>query len=133
MPKRTEGKFHIINLDHESGPCTHWVVLYSFRKKPIYFDSVGVWPPKELTKINNLMFNDYRIESRNSRSCGLYCIYVCDQLLAGRHFIDILLDFSPSDFMLNETKILNEMNKPLAAVGLGAKALNAVGNTDLGE
>ena len=70
-------------------------------------------------KIKNLVFNDYRIQSSNSRSCGLYCIYVCDQLLAGREFIDILLDFSPSDFMLNETKILNEMNKPLAAVGLG--------------
>ena len=38
------------------------------------------------------------------------------------HSSDILLDFSPSDFMLNETKILNEMNIPLAAVGLGERS-----------
>ena len=110
MPKRICGKFYIINLDYSTGPGTHWVALYNVGPKPIYFDSFGVWKPKELTKIKNLVFNDYRIQSRNSRSCGLYCIYVCDQLLASREFIDILLDFSPIDFMLNEAKILNKMN-----------------------
>ena len=98
IPRRISAKFYIINLDDSTGPGTHWVVLYNVSRRPIYFDSFGVWPPKELTKIENHVFNDYyRIQSRNSSSCGLYCIYVCDQLLAGREFIDILFDFSPSD------------------------------------
>ena len=90
MLKRTEEKFFIINFDNVPGLGSHWVVLYNLRTMLIYFDSFGVWPPKELMKIKNLVFNDYRIQSSNSRSCGLYCIYVCDQLLAGRQFIDIL-------------------------------------------
>ena len=98
IPKRIGAKFYIINLDDSTGPGTHWVALYNVGRKPIYFDSFGVWPPKELMKIKNLLFNDYRIQSRNSRSCGLYCIYVCDQLLAGREFIDINIAKSSTIF-----------------------------------
>ena len=93
MPNHIERKFYIINLDDESGPGTHWVVLYNLRKRPIYFDSFGVWPPKELGPIENLVNNEYRIQSFNSSSCGLYCIYIIDELLTGRDFLDILLDF----------------------------------------
>ena len=105
MPNHIERKFYIINLDDESGPGTHWVVLYNLRKKPIYFDSFGVWPPKELGQIENLVINEYRIQSFNSSSCGLYCVCIIEELLAGRKFVDILSDFSPSDFLLNERKI----------------------------
>ena len=110
MPKHIERKFYIINLDDESGPGSHWVVLYNLRKTPIYFDSFGVWLPKELTKIKNLVINECRVQSLNSTTCGLYCIYIIDELLAGREFVDILLDFSPSDYENNEFKILNMMS-----------------------
>ena len=42
----------------------------------IYFDSFGVWPPKELGKIRNFVYKEYHIQYLNSSSCGLYCIYI---------------------------------------------------------
>ena len=107
-------KFYIINLDDENGPGTHWVVLFMSRVGlPIYFDSFGVYPPKELNFIENLYFIPYRIQATNSRNCGLYCIYFINQTLKGRKYIDIVLDFDKNDYNENERRIYFHFSKVL--------------------
>ena len=90
MPKKLQKKFYIINLDDETGPGTHWVLMYNIQNPPIYFDSFGVWPPRELYQIKNLLFNEYRVQKLDSNLCGLYVIYIVDELLKKREFMDIL-------------------------------------------
>jgi hypothetical protein len=102
-------QFYIINTDNQYGKGYHWVLLYNCDgKQIIYFDPFGV-PPLE--EIENLMqksgktgiYNTYRIQHLNSKLCGVFCIYVADELLKrNRKFYEILADFSNSDFLSNE-------------------------------
>ena len=91
------------------GRATHWVVLYNLRKKPVYFDSFGVWPPQELAKIKNLVSNEYRTQSHDSSNCGLCCIHIMNELLARRKFFNILLDFSPTNYEKIDMNIFNTL------------------------
>ena len=47
-------------------------------------------------------YNSYRVQSLDSEACGLFCVYVLDELNKGRDYIDVLTDFHPSDYMANE-------------------------------
>ena len=105
-------KFYIINLDDETGPGTHWVVLF-MSEVPIYFDSSGVYPPKELNFIKNLYFIPYRIQATNSRICGLYCLYFINEALKGRKYMDIVLDVDKNDYNENERRIYFHFSKVL--------------------
>lgn len=51
--------------------------------------------------------NKYRIQELNSKSCGVYCIYVINFLLKGKSYIDILSHFDPKDYIKNENVIIN--------------------------
>ena len=110
-------KFYILNLDDETGPGTHWVVLFMHRyltkRVPIYFDSFGVYPPKELNFIENLYFIPYRIQATNSRICGLYSLYFINQALKGRKYMDIVLDVDKNDHNENERRIYFHFSKVL--------------------
>lgn len=102
IPKTLRKKFYVINLDKQTGPGTHWVLLFNINS-PKYFDSFGA-PPIEEIKIP-VTSNRYRVQAMNSQNCGLYCIYFADELLKGRQLIDILLDFDPVDYENNERQI----------------------------
>ena len=55
--ERLEKKFYVINIDEETGPGTHWVVLFmSTKSVPIccYVDSFDVYPLKALNFSENL-------------------------------------------------------------------------------
>jgi len=47
-------------------------------------------------------YNTYRVQALDSEACGLYCVYVLDELHKGRDYIDVLTDFDPSDYVANE-------------------------------
>ena len=114
---RLKESFYIVNLDDKGGPGTHWVVVYNLGKNCIYFDSFGVSPPEEvLDKMREtgkqLVMNSYRIQDLASINCGFYCIYIIDQLLLGRQYIDVLTDFNPKQYIANDSFIEDRFPLP---------------------
>ena len=104
-----EDKFYIINTDNQYGKGYHWVLLFNCKAdKIIYFDSFGVPPLKEIeTLMRNSgkdgVYNTYRVQHLDSKLCGVFCIYVADELMKGdRELYEILTDFSNSNYKLNE-------------------------------
>ena len=100
-------KFYIINLDDQQGPGTHWVIVFNVGESCIYFDSFGVSPAEEILhkmrqSKKSVVGNIYRIQGLSSSNCGFYCIYVIDELLVGRQYIDILTDFDPKNYNKND-------------------------------
>ena len=95
----------IFNLDPHDKPGSHWVALYCDLNKMelYYFDSYGVYPPKE---VENLMFrlkeqgklekkeiklyyNDIRHQYKNSE-CGMYSMNFIIEFLEGNSFKKII-------------------------------------------
>jgi hypothetical protein len=109
LPKKCESKFYIINLNKQHEKGSHWVAVMSF-DRCYYFDSFGVYPPPEIETFmkssgKNIITNIYRIQALNSIKCGYFCIYMIDEMCKGRKFYDVLLDFDPNDFKLNDNLI----------------------------
>jgi len=50
------------------------------------------------------------VQELGTDTCGLYCIYIIDELNKGRKYINILTDFDPIDFNKNEHFIKNYKN-----------------------
>ena len=73
--------FHVINLAQKN-PGTHWTVLAIPKSLncAYYFDSYGVIPDDSIInslkkqKINKIYFNQYAIQSLNSKACGYFCL-----------------------------------------------------------
>ena len=80
--------------------------------KGVCFDTGGVLP-KEMNFIISLHFVPYRIQTSNSRNCGLYCLYLVNQTHKDRKYIDILLDFDKHDYNQNERRIYFHFSKAL--------------------
>lgn len=103
--------FYIFNLDSKAGPGTHWIVIYNCNPtQVIYFDPFGVDPPEELLSLmrktkKQMIMNTYRIQALASKSCGVYCVYIIDNLNRGDTFLNILTHFSPADYEQNEKVI----------------------------
>ena len=91
----------IFNLDKHTQSGSHWVAMFcSIPKKEIYYwDSYGMKPPKEVTKLMNrlkkqgkkidmnmkIKINDNRHQFKGSE-CGVYCINFIVNLLEGKTF-----------------------------------------------
>ena len=94
------GKFYILTLDSNPfGEGTHWVLLYLVNKnEAIYFDSFGLPPAERISwfcrRFKNRMRNIGQIQDIKSSSCGWYCLYVCDKLLSGMNFADVVESFN---------------------------------------
>lgn len=76
----------ILNLDHASGPGTHWVAYKKYKDKILYFDSFGnLKPPIEVIKYFRSREKDCRIiynhdayQSYGSVNCGQLCLkFLC--------------------------------------------------------
>ena len=69
---------YVTNLDDFKSIGTHWIALYKYCNKVIYFDSIGVKHiPKEIKKfIGNNITNIYRIQA--------YDLIMCDYRLYAR-------------------------------------------------
>ena len=94
----------VFNLDPHDKPGSHWVSFFGDLKKGklYYFDSYGLEPPKEVSKLvdrlikqgedNNMKFEYKENKLRhqyNESECGVYSINFIEQMLEGTDF-DVL-------------------------------------------
>ena len=101
-------KVWIINMeDSDAGGGSHWIVCSLLNPEHgIYFDSYSTPPPPDILKFmkrhrhQNFM-NSAEVQSLKSTSCGWYCLYIINNLMKGRKFLDILDDFT-DDLESNE-------------------------------
>ena len=79
LAKANPKKFYIINMSKRADGGSHWTLLF----ENLYFDSFGCAPTTAVAPFvsvwNNTPYQDF-----HSSACGFYCIYVADNLLAGR-------------------------------------------------
>ena len=66
-----------VNIDNGSQGGTHWTCFIMKNNKSYYFDSFVGQPNKFL--LNQLpkpiMYHNYKIQDKNSKLCGSYCLY----------------------------------------------------------
>jgi hypothetical protein len=68
---------YVVNLDKTDGNGTHWVAIYYKPEYILYFDSYGVYPPKEIidnAKSKNLYYSNFIIQEQMSILCGWLCL-----------------------------------------------------------
>ena len=114
--KYNDKRAWIINMeDSDAGGGSHWCLLSLLDGgNGIYFDSYATPPPKDVLNFmkrhrsNNFM-NNTEVQSLKSTSCGWYVIYILNNLIKNRKFLDILDDFT-EDLNHNE-KVLREYFK----------------------
>ena len=113
----SDDEIGVVNFDNSDGNGTHWVAYFNSSGLPenehvIYFDSYGLPAPEEIKKYlktsgKKIKYNTGEIQNVDSIMCGYYCIHVLDQLMNGKKFSDILLEFKPFPSKENEWKIKN--------------------------
>lgn len=99
----------IINLDDMDGPGTHWTVLnYNDNNNSWdYFDSYGMMPPKEFNNDGKtLYYNNERLQGDNNL-CGYYCIYYIEKNKNGYSMDDIITDFIPHGYNINDNIVID--------------------------
>ena len=66
-----------VNTDNGSQGGTHWTCFIVKDKESYYFDSFGGQPDNfllgQLPK--PIIYHNYKIQDRNSKLCGSYCLY----------------------------------------------------------
>ena len=95
VPKTiASGKFYIVNLDNSTGPGTHWTLLFNCKPNEcIYFDSYGMPPPESVvtamlnTRKKTQTYNNVDLQELGTQTCGWWCIYVAEELLAGKSLL----------------------------------------------
>ena len=98
LPKQVRNvEAGIMNLDTMEGLGTHWVCYYKENNICYYFDSYGLFPPKEFDEYVkcDILLNTYNIQKEKEYICGQLCIYVLYGLLVEHikfHEILIFLD-----------------------------------------
>lgn len=103
----------IINMDDATGPGTHWVALFQYKKDTaFYFDSFGVVPPMEVQRFakqgkKQLIYNSDQIQGINSERCGWYCIELLKSLYTGESLYSVLADFTRGPSAHNEAMVKN--------------------------
>ena len=83
-------KAYIVNTERSNKAGEHWVaVIFNNNDNVLYFDSYGL-PPLETEIINFLnnhssswRYNRQRLQSLQSKVCGLYCIFTLDAAARG--------------------------------------------------
>lgn len=112
--------FFIVNIDESFSPGSHWIAVRLDSRSLEIFDSLGFSSNRWKTFPNLLLdfFKRYnnshsfrispRLQSDNSYSCGLFCIYFC----IARNtlsFTECLKNFT-SDLQSNENVIRSKIN-----------------------
>lgn len=104
LPQTIEQGFYILNLDNQAGAGTHWTLIINLPIMPVcfYYDPFGVVPPMEALKFmktskRKMYYSTIDMQHIDSSLCGYYCIYVADQMLQGRKFLNI----AAKDFLNN--------------------------------
>ena len=85
FPKKLKDGAYEIDLDGYADIGTHWIALFCKRSQIIYFDSFGVeHVPEEIKELignKNILANIFRVQAKDSITCGYFCIgsliYAC--------------------------------------------------------
>ena len=115
LPSLIKYKFYIVNLDDATGPGSHWVCIFNCHPDVCYyFDSFGVDPSTEVLQFmkqshKKILMSTYQIQKLGTIMCGYFCIYVCNQLLTDTPFGDILLQFNPNHYQVNDKIIMTKL------------------------
>ena len=77
VPQIMEYGLYVVNLDDDTGPGTHWVVICVNHDIVFYFDSFGMKPPAEVIKLSNNSYiaNTSQYQHMDSVLCGYFCIF----------------------------------------------------------
>jgi hypothetical protein len=117
----TPGSLYIINHSHRRKMGTHWVLIFITNTKvPIYFDTSGlpaIFPEYRtvLDKYPFYIYNTKKIQSDQSRSCGLYCVLIALYLSRGLTLYEARNKFT-SDLNGNEKRLVTYILKEFGYV-----------------
>ena len=97
----------VVNQDRSMEVGSHWIVLH-YKEKDIveHFDSVGKAPKKFMHNLlignrSKYMYNNSSLQSYNTNTCALFCLYYSFYSCRFMSFQNILQGFS-SDLSDNE-------------------------------
>jgi hypothetical protein len=79
LKKPDPKKIYILNLQNSDESGSHWTLLYAGN----YFDSYAVAPTKAISRFVK-RYNTQSYQGLSKASCGYYCLYVADNITAGR-------------------------------------------------
>ena len=105
LPKLKKGAY-VINSDHSKNTGTHWVVIFVKKDEVIYFDSfvVECIPKEIMEKIGNknIKTSIFRIQDKNSITCGYFCILFIEYILNNKTLTDFTNSVSPWNLKKND-------------------------------
>lgn len=111
LPNIIQNKSYIVNLGDSDTGGSHWCLIYNYNIDVcLYFDPFGIVPPKNVlrfmrTSKKHMYYSSLTHQDLNSILCGYYCIYVIDQMVHGRTFLDIVAQDFSNDRLTNERLI----------------------------
>lgn len=99
-------KIYIVNTDPRSESGEHWFCIFLI-DTPEHFDSSGFKPRPNVEEYlivhgPEYMYNNVRVQSYTSETCGLFCLFYCYFRCRGFSFLDVMNMFS-SNLILNES------------------------------
>ena len=96
-------KFYIVNMEDSHLPGSHWVLVYDGAllqtekhvSSCFYFDSYGISPPPPIRDFmrrskKRLCYSDAQYQMINTSTCGVFCIYVANELLRGKTPLEVI-------------------------------------------
>lgn len=94
--------YYVINLDDQSGPGTHWVVMNIKPNIMEYFDSFGLNFPTEVIELSdklnlNFVYISAQYQDVFSVLCGYYCLYFVNESSKGKSYHEIIKTLSLTD------------------------------------
>jgi hypothetical protein len=117
IPREIKEKhFLISNLSPSNELGTHWIALIRSENDTLeIFNSLGMTsidnlrPYLKLKKKVNVVFNEQVFQSRESTSCGFFCIYfIVHRILnLDMSFEHVLEHIFSADCQINENKVVN--------------------------
>ena len=101
---------YIFNKDTSSQGGSHWLLLVFQNNETAYlFDSFGYKPQfynlEDVLEGYNCIYNEIRLQSKNSNVCGYFCIYVAYMLAYNVPFNDIINGFDV-DYIVNDYTVV---------------------------
>ena len=95
-----EPKIYVVNTDPRSESGEHWFCIF-LKDIPEHFDSSGFKPKPNVENYlffhgPDYMYNNVRVQSYTSETCGLFALFFCYFRCRGFSFLEIMNMFSPN-------------------------------------
>lgn len=115
-PKPQNKQIFIVNTQPASQCGAHWLAIYlpTNKNQPVeFFDVLGNPPTayhKEIVQFletngPNYMYQTYRLQSQEAMTCGHFCLYYFLHRVRGVPLDNIVQDFHPHCYRVNEQKV----------------------------